>query len=119
MFLELLFKFNTEILPLVYKIILVISPFVVPVILIYVAVRLWVRYVQLKYISSQEPTLLEVKIPKDIQKSPLAMEIVLTAMQQSGAATYTEAYLDGKVAALFSLEMVSIEGTIHFYVWAS
>lgn len=118
MFLELLYKFNTEILPLVYKILFVLSPFLIPIILIYIAVILYVRYIQLKYISEQQPILLEIKIPKDIQKSPLAMEIVLGAMQQSGAATYSEAYLVGKVTAWFSLELVSIAGEVHFYIWA-
>jgi hypothetical protein len=119
MLFELLYKFNTEIIPLIYKILFVISPVIVPIILIYVLVLLWVKYVQLKYINKQKPVLLEIKIPKDIQKSPLAMEIVLGVMQQSGAATYTEAYLDGKVAPWFSLELVSLEGQVHFYVWAS
>jgi len=118
MFLELLYKFNTEILPLVYKILFVLSPFVIPLILIYIAVLLWVMFVQLRYLARQTPVLLEIKIPKDIQKSPLAMEIVLGAMQQSGAATYTEAYLVGKVPAWFSLELVSIAGEVHFYIWA-
>ena len=118
MFLELLTKFNTEILPLIYKILFVLSPILVPIVLIYILVLLWVRYVQTKYIAKQEPVLLEIKIPKDIQKSPLAMEVVLGAMQQSGAATYTEAYLDGKVTGWFSLELVSIEGQVHFYIWA-
>jgi len=119
MFLELLYKFNTEILPLVYKIIFVLSPILVPLVLIYIAVRLWVRYVQLDYISSLKPFLFEIKIPKDIQKSPLAMEIIFAAMQASGAATYTEAYLNGKVKGWFSLELASIEGQIHFYIWSS
>lgn len=119
MFLEFLIKFNTEILPLVYKTLLVISPVVVPLILIYISVLLWVRYVQLKYISSLKSFLFEIKIPKDIQKSPLAMEIILGYMYASGAATYTEAYLLGKVVGWFSLELVSIGGQVHFYIWSS
>lgn len=97
----------------------ILSPIVVPIILIYIAVKLWVRYVQLKYISKLKPILFEIKIPKDIQKSPLAMEIVLAAMQASGAATYTEAYLQGKVVGWFSLELASFEGQIHFYIWSA
>lgn len=119
MFLELLTKFNTEILPLVYKILFVAAPFVVPIVLVYIAVLLYVRYIQLKYISKLKSFLFEIKIPKDIQKSPLAMEIILGAMQASGAATYTEAYLDGKVKGWFSLELVSLEGQVHFYIWSS
>ncbi len=119
MLVELLRTFNTEILPLVYKIIFVLSPVLVPVILGYILVLLWVKNVQLKYIAKQKPVLLEIKIPKDIQKSPLAMEVVLGIMQQNGAATYTEAYIDGKVPPWFSLELVSFEGEIHFYIWMS
>lgn len=111
--------FTYNILPLIYKILFVLSPIAVPIILIYVSILLWVRYVQLRFIFRQQPVLLEIKIPKDIQKSPLAMEIIFGVMQQSPAATYTEAYIDGKVAPWFSLELVSIEGQVHFYIWAS
>ena len=94
-------------------------PFVLPFILAYVAVLLYVRYIQLKYISKQKPVLLEIRIPKDIQKSPMAMEIIFASMYQNGSATYSEAYLDGKSNPWFSLELVSIEGEVHFFVWAS
>lgn len=117
--LELLDKFDTEILPLIYKLLFILSPIIVPFVLIYMAVLLYIRSIQLKYIAKQKPVLLEIKIPKDILKSPLAMEIIFGLMQQSGAATYTEAYLDGKIAPWFSLELMSLEGQIHFYIWAS
>ena len=117
--LGLLNVFTFSILPLVYKILFILAPFFIPIILVYMAVRLWVRYVQLKYISKLKSFMFEIKIPKDIQKSPLAMEIIFASMQASGAATYTEAYLDGKVRGWFSLELASIEGQIHFYIWSS
>ncbi|MFA7252498.1 MAG: hypothetical protein WC027_01440 [Candidatus Paceibacterota bacterium] len=119
MFLDLLIKFNTEILPLIYRMLFLISPVVVPFILIYISVLLWVRHVQMKYISNLKSFLFEIRIPKDILKSPLAMEIIFGAMQATGAATYTEAYLQGKVKGWFSLELVSIEGQVHFYIWSS
>jgi hypothetical protein len=119
MILEFLYKFNTEILPLTYRILFILSPIFVPIILIYIFILLYVRATQLKYIAKQKPVLLEIKIPKDIQKSPLAMEIVFACMQQGGAQTYTESYINGKVAPWFSLELVSIEGQVHFYIWAS
>ncbi len=119
MILEFLYKFNTEILPFTYRVLFVLSPVFVPIILIYVFILLYVRAIQLKYIAKQKPVLLEIRIPKDIQKSPLAMEIVLACMQQGGAVTYTEAFIEGKIAPWFSLELVSIEGQIHFYIWAS
>jgi hypothetical protein len=112
-------EFTNGILPLVYKVLFILSPILIPLVLIYVAIRLYVRSIQLKYISKLKSFLFEIKIPKDIQKSPLAMEIIFAAMQASGAATYTEAYLDGKVRGWFSLELASIEGQIHFYIWSS
>ncbi len=119
MFLELLIKLNNEILPLVYKILLILSPILVPILLIYIFGRVWVNYVQLKYISSLKSFLYEIKIPKDIQKSPLAMEIILGAMQAGGAGSYQEAFLQGKVAGWFSLELASFGGDLHFYIWSS
>ncbi len=118
-FFGLLGTFSYNILPIVYKILFVLSPIFVPVILIYMAVLLYVRYIQLRYIAKQKPVLLEIRIPKDIQKSPMAMEIIFGAMYQNGSATYSEAYLDGKTNPWFSLELVSIAGEVHFYIWAS
>ena len=71
MLVEILYRFNTEILPLIYKMLFVLSPIIIPVILIYLAVILYVRFTQLSYIAKQKPVLLEIKIPKDIQKSPI------------------------------------------------
>lgn len=119
MLLELLVKFNTEILPLIYRLLLIVSPVLVPALLIYITVKLFVYYKQINYISNLKSFLFEIKIPKDIQKSPMAMEIIFAAMQASGAANYTEAYLQGKTMGWFSLELVSIEGRVHFYIWSS
>lgn len=119
MLLELLVKFNTDILPLIYRVLLIISPVLVPALLVYITVKLFVYYKQISYISSLKSFLFEIKIPKDIQKSPMAMEIVLAAMQAGGASTYTEAYLQGKTMGWFSLELASIEGQLHFYIWSS
>lgn len=119
MFAELLSRFDTEILPLIYKMIFVLTPFIVVIFFIYITILLWVYYVQMKYISKLKSFLLEIKIPKDIQKSPLAMEILLASLFAGGANNYTEAYLDGKVRSWFSLEIASVEGDIRFYIWSA
>jgi len=50
-------------------------------------------------------------------KSPKAMEVFFTALYQTGAATRAETYWHGKVRPWFSLELVSVEGQIHFFIW--
>lgn len=78
---------------------------------------IWVRYVQQLFISKQAMVLLDVRLPKDVFKSPKAMEIVMGAFVQTSGDNAYGAYYDGKVRAVHSLEIVSREGKIHFYIW--
>ncbi len=76
----------------------------------------WVHYVQARYMANMKWVLLEVKVPKDVFKSPAAMEIVLNALYQSAAGNWYDKYWKGKVKDWFSLEMVSIEGQVKFFI---
>jgi len=76
----------------------------------------WLHYVQGRYISKINWVILEVKVPKETNKSPLAMEIVLNALYQGGAINWYDKWWKGKVRDWFSLEMVSIEGHIKFFI---
>lgn len=76
----------------------------------------WKRYIKAFFISKIEWIILEIKLPKEMFKSPQAMEIVLGALYQApGINFYEENYL-GKVRGWASLELVSINGTIHFFI---
>ncbi|GMQ95317.1 MAG: hypothetical protein BMS9Abin13_430 [Patescibacteria group bacterium] len=77
---------------------------------------LWLRYVRTKWISNIKWVMLEVKLPKDIYKSPLAMEVVLNSLYQTQRGQWFEWYLMGRVKNWFSLELVSIEGRVHFFI---
>jgi hypothetical protein len=80
--------------------------------------ELWVRYVRGLFFASQKYALLEIKLPRELYKSPKAAEFFIANLYQtSGEKNWFEKYWQGKVRAWFSLEMVSIGGTIHFYVW--
>lgn len=57
----------------------------------------------LEFLQKQSFVLLEISIPRAMQKSPLAMELVLNAIHQSDI--------------WFSLEMVSLEGKVRFFVY--
>jgi hypothetical protein len=88
-----------------------------PIILGFIFMELWLYYVRSDYVTQQGEVLLEIRLPTEVTKSPLAMEIFLTALFQTGSATYLETYIKGKVRPFFSLELVSLEGKIHFYIW--
>ncbi len=88
-----------------------------PFLLVVIFAQVWMKYVRMKYIAGQDFILLEIRIPKEIQKSPAAMEIVLNALHQVSAGNYLDVYIKGKVRQWFSLEIVSNGGQIHFYVW--
>lgn len=61
---------------------------------------------------------LEIRIPKDVDKSPLAMEIVLQSLHQPfKPQNYFDQIFKGKVNSWFSLEMVSTEGAIRFFIF--
>ncbi len=80
---------------------------------------MWVRYVRTEWIRKQEKILLEIKLPQETIKSPVAMELVLLGLYQtSGEGTPIDRYWDGKTRVWFSLEIVSDGGEIHFYIWA-
>jgi hypothetical protein len=65
----------------------------------------------------QGSTLLELKIPKEILKSPAAMEIVLSAFAQPSVGSYIDVYIKGRIRPWFSLELVSLEGQVKFFIW--
>jgi hypothetical protein len=70
-----------------------------------------------KYLSGLNWIMLEIKLPREINKNPVAMEIALNSFLQSGGvSTWFAREYDGKLPAWFSLEIASLEGTIHFYI---
>jgi hypothetical protein len=96
----------------------ILYPLWLPIFLMFVFWRIWVAYVQSAYIASQEYVLLEFKLPREILKTPLAMEQFFTNLNLgSGESTFVDRVWSGKVRAWFSFEIVSIEGKVHFFVW--
>jgi hypothetical protein len=90
----------------------------VPIVIFQYAWGMWVRYVRYDWETKQPKVLLEIKLPVETMKSPLAMELVLTGIYQTGGeGTPIDRYWDGKARPWFSLELVSIDGEVHFYIW--
>ena len=89
-----------------------------PVLLIILFWKLWVRYVQALFFSKRKRVLLEIRLPKELTKSPAAMELFLTGLHQAGReGTWYAKYWEGKTRPWFSLEMISIEGAVKFLIW--
>src|SRR3989338_9020329 len=80
----------------------------------------WISFVhhrRTRFLDKQRPVLLEIKVPKNVDKSPLAMEVALNSIYQtSGESNWYDRAILGKVRSDFSLEMVSIEGDVHFFI---
>ena len=81
----------------------------------------WMRYLNRKFIENIKWVLLEVRIPKEVFKSPFAMEMVIAnALTQSGGVgTWVQRYWLGNVLNWFSLEIVSTEGNVRFFIRTS
>lgn len=81
--------------------------------------RDWWKHTQrLDYISNLKWVILEIKIPRDVYKTPEAMELILANAfwQTGGVGTWFDRNWKGKVMAYSTLEIVSIEGNIYFFV---
>ncbi|MES2623228.1 MAG: hypothetical protein V4576_02350 [Patescibacteria group bacterium] len=78
----------------------------------------WVSYIRGVFYAKQKYKLLEFRIAKGIARSPLAMELFLNALfQPQGEGNWHDIYVKGSTRSWFSLEIVSIEGTVRFFIW--
>jgi len=93
-------------------------PIWLPIILLVVLWYCWVYYIKMKFLVNQEYVLLEIKLPNEIKKTPLAMELFLNALYQTiGEGTFIHKYIKGSTRPTFSLELISLEGDVKFFIW--
>lgn len=94
------------------------APVWLPIGLIIGAWKIWIWYVQSLFLAGRKPVLLEMKIPRDISKSPRAMEVALTNFWlAAGETTFLDRGWKGQVRPYFALEIASFGGDVHFYIW--
>jgi hypothetical protein len=91
--------------------------FFLPLFLILVFWDIWINYIRTKFIYNLNWIILEVKLPREITKSPRAMEIALNMFHQTSDGNFWEKYWVGKLRPWFSLEIVGIGGEIHFFIY--
>ena len=83
----------------------------------WVAWRFWLHYVQQDFISGIDFVLLEIVPPREVLRSPKAMELFFTnALYHWSQKAGKEEWWQGAVWFWFSLEIVSIDGQVHFYI---
>ena len=92
-------------------------PFWLPFLIAYHLWSTWIHYIRFKFWKQQEFVLLEITIPQEMSKSPLAMEVFLTTLWNAGGeSTFIDRLWTGKFRAVFSLEIASNEGRVAFYL---
>jgi len=102
---------------LFYFIFSIFFPIIGTIFLGWVAWKLWLHYVQQDFISGIDWVVLEIIPPRDVDRSPLAMELFITnALYHWSFKGGVEEFWQGAVWFWFSLEIVSIEGQVHFYI---
>lgn len=94
------------------------APVWVPIGLVIGFWTVWIWYIQSVFLSGRNPILLEVKMPRNVYKSPRAMEIAYSLLSiSSGETTFLHRAWKGQVRPFFSFEMASFGGEIHYYIW--
>lgn len=86
--------------------------------LLLLARELWRHYRVQLYKRNVRWVLLEILMPREVRKSPKAMEQLLNQIHalRNAPADIKEWYWDGEVTLWYSLEVVSFGGEIHFFI---
>lgn len=101
----------------VLDVVLWILPLAGTVFLGYISFKIWMHYIQQSFISGIDYVLLEIIPPREVLRSPRGMELFLSnALYHKSRKGGVEEYWQGAVWFWYSLEIVSIDGQVHFYV---
>lgn len=101
----------------VFDFLLFAFPIAIPIILIWVGTENFIYYKRKKFRNKLKWTLLEIIPPAEVSRSPASMELFLLALHQTGGESdWYEKYVNGKFRSRFSLELISQEGRIRFFI---
>lgn len=90
---------------------------VAPVVLAPLVWKSWIYYIRTRTIRKFKWIMLELRIPPDVAKTPLAMEQVLAIVHSTlFPGSWWKRNIEGRVQEWFSLEITSFEGELHFYL---
>ncbi|TXH00930.1 MAG: hypothetical protein E6P95_02745 [Candidatus Moraniibacteriota bacterium] len=78
---------------------------------------LWIDRANGIFASKKEYVLLEIIPSREIEKSPHPMELIFAGFSGTIKTPSTvEEFIGGEFPTSFSLELVSTEGKVHFYI---
>jgi len=77
----------------------------------------WMGRINNRFLRSIRWVLLEIKLPREIFKSPKAMEVVLNVFHSGSGGNFLEKYWQGKLQSWSSLEIAGINGSVHFFAY--
>ncbi len=80
----------------------------------------WIHYRRHMFLDApgQKPAVYEILLPRELVKSPRAMEIVFNTMYIKPSLTTTiQTHWKGNIRPWWSFEIVCDGGELHFYVW--
>ena len=101
-----------------FSVLLFLSPVWMPAILVKWAHTQFLLSRKVAYNATQNHVLLELRLPRDTMKTVTAMESVISAMHVGpGEAIWWKRSIMGNTRPWYSLEIASIGGRVHFYVW--
>src|SRR3989338_8233369 len=85
-----------------------------------VFINLWLWWRQTVFKADIRWILLEIRPPREVRKSPKAMEQVFTGVYslRNSPSDFWEKWIEGEVTKWFSFEIASFGDEIHFYVRA-
>lgn len=103
---------------LAFSLTLFLAPLWLPFLLLSGALALWLILIRSEFIASRPYVLLEIKLPRNLVKTPLAMEAVFSNIHYTkGESNWFQKYWQGQVRPYWSFEIASFGGQVHFYVW--
>src|SRR3989338_2614896 len=115
---DFLSLFQTDFYREVWRLISSTWPVWFPFIFFPFIISTWITYKRREWLKKTGSILLEIRIPKNTEKSPAAMEMVIEGIWEDVIGTLADVYLEGAVRDVFSLEIVSLGGEVKFFIWA-
>jgi hypothetical protein len=95
-----------------------IAPLWLPIMLVSFAFYRWVEFRRADFIKGQKHVLLELKLPRDTMKTPLAMETIFSNLHiGSGESNWYKKFIKGGVRPWWALEIASLGGQVRFFAW--
>ncbi|HWH15979.1 MAG TPA: hypothetical protein VNU25_00045 [Candidatus Paceibacterota bacterium] len=101
-----------------FQFLLFLSPLWIPLLLYHFTFMRYVQANKVAWIAKQKHVLVEIRMPRDTRRTPLAMETVFSSMHIGGGEnTWYKRIFQGRARPWYSYEIASIGGRIHYFAW--